>query len=252
MKETLVEAVKLGGSILRNCFGRVTVTKKPDQTVVTEADLASEKAIIELIESRYPDCNIIAEESGCRSRSSQTTWIIDPLDGSANYARGVPWFGVLIAILHNETPVQAAMYLPVCDSLYLAETGKAVFCNDKRVAVTQETEIDKVLCALACIPPEQYMLLASRITCGSTASLVDYCHTVDGRTGAFIYGTGSIWDIAGLPLFLKEAGGVLTDLQGDEIRLDLGARACTKKYPHLGASTILHEQIMKLARTTFA
>ena len=248
MKETLVEAAKLGGSILMNYFGRVSTTMKSDNTPVTEADLASEEAIRNLIESRYPDCNLIGEEQGFKNKSSSTTWVIDPLDGTHNYARGMPWFGILIAVLHDAIPVLGVMYLPFTETIYVAETGGGVWRNDKRVEVSGETNIDNIICSCCIKPHEEFNDFLSRASTGCTASLLDYCHTVDGRTGAFLFDRdgGSIWDIAGLPLMLKEAGGVLTDLKGNPISLDLSENACKTGYDHLGANKYIHEQIMQL------
>lgn len=245
MKETLIEAAKLGGSILMSRFGRVQVSMKPDQTSVTDADLASEQAIRTLIESRYPHHNVIGEEHGFMNKSSSTTWVIDPLDGTHNYAKKMPWFGVIVTLLHDATPVLGVMYLPFSDTMYVAEVGHGVLRNDKRVEVSAETDITKIICSCAIHPHDEFREFLSLSSTGCTASLLDYCHTVDGRTGAFMFDKGRIWDIAGLPLMLSEAGGVLTDLRGNQISLDLSESVCKTEYDHLGGSKSIHKQIMQ-------
>ena len=229
--------------------GKITAQWKLDQNIVTEVDRASERMIIEMIDARHPGCNIIGEEGGYQNRSSEITWVIDPLDGTSNYVKGLPWFGVLMTILHNGVPVQAVMYLPTSDTMYVAEDKKGVYRNGKPVSVSTEDDFSKTVCS--CLTNDQWLTnrLDGKIgMIGSTNSLLDYCYTVDGRTGAFYFDQSScsIWDIAPLPLMLKEAGGVLSDGNGKDIKLDLSIEACKVKYSVLGANENLHTQIMQL------
>jgi myo-inositol-1(or 4)-monophosphatase len=248
MKETICEAAKKAGSVLMRYFGSVEPIKKDEADLVTEADYASETCILGILQSQYPDANIISEERGYITKNSDLTFVVDPLDGTARFATGMPWFGVIIAALHRGKPVMGCLYLPVSRIMYFSESGAGVLKNDKRVMCSTATDLAGIPCSCAMVPPPALAEQISRNGCASTASLLDYCHVLDGRFGAFIFERGAIWDIAPLPLMLKEAGGIFSDLQGNEIHLNLSANALQTNYPHMGAGRLLHEQILKALR----
>ena len=131
LKSTLLGA----GEILRNGFGTaLTIETKQDQSnVVTESDFKSEEYIRNAIRTTYPQHNILGEEHGYEDHGSEYTWIIDPLDGTSNFAAAIPWFGVLIALLKDNQPVLAGAYLPMTDEVYLAEKGKGATKNGKPI-----------------------------------------------------------------------------------------------------------------------
>ena len=120
-KDTLLAALKKGGKILMDHLGKSpeATVKESISSVVTEADLASEKAILEILQGGKESYNIITEESGYQDHASDYTWVVDPLDGTSNYAAGLPWFGVIIALFEKDIPILGGMYLPVDESLYL-------------------------------------------------------------------------------------------------------------------------------------
>ena len=106
-KETLVSALKKGGETLMEHLGRSpeATLKESISSVVTEADLASEQAILEVLEKGTGRFNTITEESGYLDRASEYTWVVDPLDGTSNFAAGLPWFGVIIALFEEDNPI---------------------------------------------------------------------------------------------------------------------------------------------------
>ena len=223
--------------------------------MVTAADLASERCILQLIRARFPDHGTLAEETGFAPGSSDLTWVIDPLDGTSNFAAGLPWFGVLMALLERDQPVLAAMYLPVTGALYLSERGQGVTRDGTPVRMTDATSLASVLCSYAMDVAEdpaevsRQCLGLGRVVqqvrnVRATNCCVDLCHTIDGRYGGYINHCTRIWDIAASCLMFPEAGGVLTDLSGAPIRLDLGAEATRCNYPVLGASTTLHPALV--------
>jgi myo-inositol-1(or 4)-monophosphatase len=113
--------------------------------LVTAADRAAEELIINAITTAYPRDGIVSEEAGFRASASGRTWVIDPLDGTANFAAGLPDFGVIIGILQQDQPIVGGMYLPAFDMLYLAEHGSGATRNGTRIAVTEATELRDVL-----------------------------------------------------------------------------------------------------------
>jgi myo-inositol-1(or 4)-monophosphatase len=257
MQELLVESVRAAGAVLLDHFGRTgEVRQKENQSsIVTAADVAAEKRIVEMIRARFPEHNILAEESGFENQGSAYTWVIDPLDGTSNFAAGIPWFGVLLAVLEHNRPILGAAYLPVPGTLYFSEAGQGVFRDGVRVWTTDETRLSHVLCAcgldasgdLASTRRDVELLtrLVSRVrNVRFTNCLLDICLTVDGRLGGWINHGAKIWDIAPASLMLPEAGGLMTDRQGREIRFQLGGEPPDRDYVVVAASRALHPQIL--------
>ena len=129
MKNTLISALKISGKTLLEFFNKPIEAKQKESqsSIVTEADYASDSIVTKIIKERFPTHNIISEESGFTNNNSEFTWVIDPLDGTSNFASGIPWFGVLISLFQNNIPVMGGAYLPVHDILYFAERGKVHF-----------------------------------------------------------------------------------------------------------------------------
>jgi myo-inositol-1(or 4)-monophosphatase len=262
VRQTGIELVSEAGAILLKYFGRVRDVRQKEHpsSVVCEADLASEKHIVAQIRRRFPQDGIIAEESGCQRGSSEFTWVVDPLDGTSNFVSGVPWFGVQLGVLRNATPIFAAMYLPIERALYHAEAGGGAWKNGKRAKVTSETRLKNVLCAFGfdarSIPRrrQEAAALLMRVAGGvrntrATNSLVDFCYTLNGGFGACINLNCKIWDIVPISLVLPEAGGTLTDLEGNQIAFQLGQSAGRHIYQLLGAGRALHPQLLALTRS---
>lgn len=262
MRELMIESVRAAGRVLLDHFERVgeVRVKESHSSVVTAADLASERCLVERIRARHPGHGIVAEEGGYQPGSEPWTWVIDPLDGTSNFAAGLPWFGVLLAVLEHGVPVLGAAYLPATDTLYSAEAGQGTLRDGVPVGVTGETDLTKVLCAFGldassdeAATLEGARMLARLVTRSrnvrTTNSLVDCCYTVDGRLGAWVNLATRIWDIAAPRLLLQEAGGLLTDLEGAPIAFRLDSEPFDRNYPVVGASRALHPQVLAALRS---
>ncbi len=262
MNDLLVECVRSAGSILMDHFGNVTNVriKENQSSVVTDADVAAEKRIVELIQARFPDHSIIAEESGFQRRSPEWTWVVDPLDGTSNFAAGVPWFGVMIAVLLRDVPVLGALYLPVPDILYTCAQGAGTQRDGVAVQVTAETELRKMLVSYGLDADgserkarEEAAILTRLVrrarNVRMTNCLVDFCYTIDGRFGGAINQSTKIWDIAAISLALKEAGGVLADFAGNEVEFRTENEPWDRNYPVVGASRAMLAQLIGILRT---
>lgn len=262
MKDLLIECAKAGGAVLREHFGRVTNvrTKESLASVVTEADLASERVIFDRLRARFPDHGRLGEESGFEPGTTDYVWVVDPLDGTSNFVAGLPWFGVMIALLERARPVLGALYLPLSDTLYLAETGQGAWRDGAPTRVTAETDLAKLLIAYgmdasadAAKTRREADLLARVVNRArnirATNSLVDFCYTADGRLGGAINQACKIWDIAAAWLVLREAGAVVTDLAGRELAFNLTDHPCGQVYPVLAAPPTIHRQLLDLAAT---
>ncbi len=258
----MVDATRAAGAVLREHFARgcEAMEKKSDSdgksSVVTVADLAAEQAILSRLRARFPTDGIVAEESGHQPGTSGRTWVVDPLDGTANFASGVPWFGVLIGLLEGTRPVLGAAYLPVTDTLYLAAAGGGTTRDGQPVRVTSETDLARVLCAHSMDASKdltelhrQGAMLARLVNAArnvrSSNCLLDFCFAIDGRFGGAVNHCTRIWDIAALMVLLREAGGRMTDLRGDDVELVIDDRVCTRNYPVIGASAGLVPSLVR-------
>jgi myo-inositol-1(or 4)-monophosphatase len=261
IKQCLLECVGSAGELLRRHFGKVRNVARKDSaaSVVCEADLAAEKCIVEQIVRRFPEHGIIAEETGCKAGSSPFVWVIDPLDGTSNFVAGIPWFGVQVGVLRHSVPMIAAIYLPVDDVLYFSEAGHGVWRNGQPVRVTSERSLDNVLCALGLdggadvAGNRRNSALHSRLAAAvrnirATNSVIDFCFTLDGRLGGFINTSTRVWDIVPVALMLPEAGGRLSDLEGDAIVFRPESEICTRTYQVVGASDVLHPALLDVTR----
>lgn len=256
-----MDCAREAGGILKQFRGRIgePSIKESASSVVTEADLAAEQCVVRRIRDQYPDHGIIAEESGCHLGTGEFTWVIDPLDGTSNFVAGLPWFGVQLGVMVQGQVVATAVHLPVDGVTYWAEQGGGAFRDGHPLRLTGETRLNHVLVAFGMDPsqgPKELSRdagLLCRVGSGvrnlrMTNSLVDFCLTLEGHLGGFVNLSPRIWDIVPICLLLPEAGGVISDLEGNPIRLDIGPGAPQKTYPIVGASRALHSQVVERTR----
>lgn len=258
-RTTLESALKQSGEVLMHYFGKTLKSriKENISSILTEADLASERSILEILNSGPGPFNIISEETGYVDHGSDYTWVVDPLDGTSNFAAAIPWFGVIIALMFQNKPVLAAMYLPADDHLYLAESGKGAWKNSSPIHVTSSTDLKEHLVVYSfdySPDPEKIkseMELLARLSSNvrnirSTNSLYDFCYMTDGRLGAAINQTTKVWDIAAPWLIIQEAGGVVTDIDGSAIQFDLSPGSFDQNYTIVASGAGIHSSLMKL------
>ncbi len=258
-KEILENALRKGGEVLLSYFGKSIKTrlKESISSVITEADLAAEKVIIGILEATDEPFNIISEESGYLDHGSPCTWVVDPLDGTSNFAAGLPWFGIIIALFEQGTPLMGGMYLPVDRTLYTAETGKGAWKNGTQVRTTSSVKLPEQLVAYSfdfndtAGKTESEMKLLARLSrtvrnIRSTNCLLDFCYVADGRFGAALNQTTRIWDIAVPWLLIREAGGKVSDIAGRDIQFNLSPRAINHNYTIVAAGAGLHDSLMDI------
>jgi myo-inositol-1(or 4)-monophosphatase len=257
-KNIMLTALKKGGEILMDHLGRTSevTVKESISSVVTEADLESERAILEILQGGSKTGNIISEESGYLDRGSELTWVVDPLDGTSNFAAGLPWFGVIIALFEKEIPILGGMYLPADQALYLTETGGGATRNGEPIHPTASKDLSRQLLSYSFDFSEDQektrseMEILARLSrevrnIRSTNSLVDFCYVADGRLGAALNQATRIWDIAVPWMLIREGGGMVTDIRGSEISFDLTSGAIHQNYTILASGKGLHDAILK-------
>ena len=254
--EELVRAA--GEELLRYRDRTLDVQAKTcPRDIVTAADQAAEGLITELIAANYPNHRILCEESGFRDGSSDLTWVVDPLDGTANFAAGTADFGVIIGVTRDDGPWIGAMYLPVDDVLYIAEKGRGATRNGCPLRVTDEGSLENVLIDYSFYYPEDpsarererniFEALWPRVRgIRSSGSLRYLAQLADGQLGGFIAHELGLWDITGPSVILEEAGAVVTGLDGRPIDFQVGPSNCDRVISAIGASPALHSQIMEL------
>lgn len=232
LKSTLIEAAQAGAAeILRFFNNPFKVSNKEGiNNLVTEADHASEKAIIAAIHARFPDHQILSEEIGEIKQDSTYKWVIDPIDGTVNFAHGIPLNCVSIAIEHEGTIVMAAVYNPHINELFFAEKGKGAFLNDKPIHVSQQTETIRA-CLVTGFPytyinnPNGPLEIFERFIrkgvpvrrLGSAA--IDLCWVAAGRFDGFYEHKLEAWDSAAGYLIVEEAGGKVTDFKNEKFSI---------------------------------
>jgi len=226
-----INKAKMAGEILLENYNKefsIAYKGAGPHNLVTEIDLKSEKFIVDAIKTKYPDHCILAEEDGECGTKSPYRWIIDPLDGTTNYAHGYNFFAVCIGLEVDGEIVLGVVHAPYFKETFYAEKDKGAFLNDKPIHTSTETEVSKSLLATGFsykekthnIPYFQELLLKSRAIrrCGSAA--LDICYVAAGRLDGFWeFGLGP-WDIAAGKIIVEEAGGRMTSLNGSPVVLD--------------------------------
>ncbi len=230
------DAARLAGDMLRKRFRdrSLRVETKAKHDFVTEADHDSEALIIEAIQSRFPDHSILSEEVGLVGpRESDYHWIIDPLDGTGNYLKGLPVWSVSIACRRGNRGLAAAVCDPIRDDLFSASRGGGAYLNGEAIRVSKRTELSDAFLATgfpfrARGALDMYLNIFRQVfleargirRCGSAA--LDLAYTAAGVFDGFFEFRLSAWDIAAGELLIREAGGVLSDLDGGMNYLESG------------------------------
>jgi myo-inositol-1(or 4)-monophosphatase len=200
---------------------------------VTDLDRRSEEAIIQKIKAHFPDHIIHAEESGVDSRDSKYRWIIDPLDGTANYVQGIPVYGISIALLREGNIVLGVVYHPERDELYWAERGRGAYLNGEAVTVSDQEDIAYSMIASGFpwrskefldpyLATFKEMFLAAAGMRRMGAAAIDLAYTACGRFDGFWEMKLGPWDVAAGILLVEEAGGIVTDFTGQRNFLESG------------------------------
>lgn len=223
-----IEAAKEAGNYLKFNVGRVRkieMKSGEERNLVSEIDKTSEQKIIEIIKRHYPGHSILAEESGGSGISSDTKWIIDPLDGTTNFLHGLRIFCVSIAVEQRGTIVAGVVYDPNLDELFTAERGSGAYLNGKKLKVTDTAKLmDSMLVTgfpydIAQNPDhavEHFVnfLMAGQAVRRLGSAALDLAYVAAGRFDGFWEVNLNPWDMAAGVLFVQEAGGVVTDFAG--------------------------------------
>jgi len=227
LKSTLIKAVEAGAKVMQQYFqGEFIISNKEGvNNLVTEADHASEKAIFEVIRNDYPDHFLLSEEAGEIVMDSTYKWIIDPIDGTVNFAHGLPLCCVSVGLEQEGEIILGAVYNPFINEFFFAQRGFGATLNDKRIRVSGEMEVGRA-CLVTGFPytfldqPNGPLEVFSRLIrkgvpvrrLGSAA--IDLCWVAAGRFDGFYEHKLQAWDSAAGFLIVEEAGGRVSDFSG--------------------------------------
>ena len=221
----LTQALERSGEIMLKHFGKARVSYKGPANLLTQADLESQASILSLIRSRFPSHDYKAEETGSKMTGAEFVWVIDPLDGTTNYAHGYPAACVSIALLRRGAPLIAGIYDPFRDEAFLAESGRGARLNGKKLNVSRTPQLKESLLitgfAYDRAERSRYYIEFYRdfmTRCHdvrrSGAAALDLAWIAAERADGFWEMRLSPWDVAAGLLLVREAGGRVTDFSG--------------------------------------
>lgn len=227
-KEVLLEASHAAGDLIKSRFQGTFVIENKEgiNNLVTEVDKLAEERIISIICSHFPDHTIISEETGTIDHQSEYQWIIDPIDGTVNFAHGIPLCCVSIALKKGPDLVLGAVYNPMMNELFFAERGKGALLNDQPIHVSRKSDFSRA-CLVTGFPYqwpeakehpikvfERFIMQGLPVRrLGSAA--IDLCWVACGRFDGFWEYNLNAWDVAAGYLIIEEAGGKITNFSNE-------------------------------------
>ena len=248
--EFAISLARDAGALLRARMGtKIDVSHKGAIDLVTDVDLASERLIRDRISTHYPRHQVLAEEGGLASAASEYRWVVDPLDGTTNYAHGYPCFAVSIALEYRQELILGVVYDPARDELFAAERGGGAMLNNRTIHVSSTGELGSSLLSTG-FP---YDIRSSKLTNLDNwanfsmtaqairrdgAAAIDLCYVACGRYDGFWELNLGPWDSAAGALIVAEAGGRITNFSGKEFSI--------YKPEALASNGRIHEQMIEV------
>jgi len=251
------EVAESAGALLLEIYrrDRFEVKGKGQNDLVTEADYAAESLVLARIREAFPEDTIIAEESGVMEKETGYTWVVDPLDGTVNFAHRLPEYAVSVGCLKDGRSWAGAVCLPVLGLLFHAEKGRGAFCNGEPIRISHPVGLSDTLLAMdfalrSYTSLSEHLRLYGRLLplCMNIvkpeSAVMSTAYVACGRFGAVLEQSLCIWDIAATAPILEEAGAAVTDAQGLPLAFDR-----ILPYSVLAASPQIHGEILSVLRT---
>lgn len=259
--EVAIRAAKLAGESIQRAAQNIAALKIEQKSLhdyVSEVDRHSEQLIVEVLSRQFPDHQILGEESGEHGdRNSEFRWVIDPLDGTTNFLRSIPHYAVSIALLQHGEVIAAVVFDPAKDDLFIAGKGQGASLNSRPLQVSRSNSIDGALLAtgvpfsgvnLANLPAFSRTMesLLKQHTSGIRrlgSAALDLAYVAAGRYDGYWEAMLKPWDIAAGVLLVQEAGGVVSDFQGEHEYLKSG--------DIVAANPEVHQAIIAVTSSTY-
>ena len=208
----MIKAAERASKILIRDFGEVEnlqVSKKGPTDFVTNSDLKTEKIIIEELKKAKPHYSIISEEKGIeKNKDIDNFWIIDPIDGTVNFLHGIPHFAISIALKNKNEIVSGLIFDPIKDEIFYAEKNNGAFFNNHRIRVSKKNQINDCLFATGGKAENEYKVPHRKSGCAA----LDLAYVASGRYDGFFQQNLNLWDIAAGIVLVKEAGGIINEI----------------------------------------
>lgn len=245
-----VEAAKSAGTIIQEQFGSSLQLqiKQNRRDIVTNVDLASESEIFRILKNRFPSIPFLSEETANSDISNDPLWVIDPLDGTSNFIRGIELFTIAIALCVEAVPVVAVVYNPISHKLYTAQKGRGAFLNDHRISISDVASLEEstITMNMSYNNKEREIILENikhvlfkidglRMFFSSEHEL---CLVAEGSSDAAVMYETHPWDVAAGCLIIQEAGGRVSNWAGENWKLT--DRHC------LGSNGNIHQVLLSL------
>jgi len=247
-KEVEKAAQEAGRILLTYYEGELSRSYKGDGSFATQADIAAEQHLIKALQPLVPGAGFYAEESGIVA-GNDYAWVIDPLDGTTNFAHGVPYFCTAIALTYKQEPVLGVIYQPLLKHLFSAQKGNGAYLNGERISVLSETRLTESLLAVWFDTGEASFALGKEMPSSQFsfrnpgAGALDLAYCAAGRFDACFYQGAYWWDYAAGALLIEEAGGKVSTFHGE--RVNPGNRT------FVGGNEPIFTQLSPILRKTF-
>lgn len=253
-----IDAAHKAGEIISRYFRQPQeIHLKGPSDPTTQADQEAEEVIVHTIRQFFPHHEFLGEEGHAACHDAENLWVIDPLDGTRNYALGIPWFCISIALAVRGRAVLGVVYDPMRAETFYAEAGKGAYLNGKEIHCAQKTEMERAVAAMGLLPARHKdnpglavpmlirlhpMVEAVRVM---GAAALNLAYVACGRVDIALHDLVSAWDILAGALLIEEAGGIATDFAGKPIT--------TASRSIIGASNVaFHTQVLDIARKVLA
>ena len=240
--EVALEAAKNAEEIITAYYAddTINVELKDDETPVTLADRGAEKVIRETIKAAFPDHGFLGEEYGIEEGDSPYVWIIDPIDATKNYIRKIPIFGTQIALMKDDDLILGVSNAPLLDELLYAEAGRGAFLNGRPITVSSVAQPEEAMICHGGLRwfTERgtflgvYNLINDVARSRGFGDFYMYHLVASARADVVVEAAISVWDIAAITVIVREAGGKVTDIQGQPITKDTASLVATNGVLH--------------------
>ena len=245
MIEKVIEIAGIAGEIVRDGYGKnfEIMLKGSVNNLVTEIDKKSESVIIDYVKKNFNNHSILAEESGQLKTDSEYVWVIDPLDGTTNFAHGLPIFSVSIGVQKNGETIYGVVYDVMRNAMYSAEKNSGSFLNGKKIKVNNNSDLSRSVLVtgfpydvaenpLNAVEKFSAFLKKTRAIRRLGSAAIDFCYVAQGVFEGFWEVSLNPWDICAGKLIVEEAGGIVTDFNNREINIDSKQILATNKLVH--------------------
>jgi len=249
------EACRIAGQLQLEGLKRARqIEFKGSINLVTDVDKACEKAVVDLLQGRFPQHDILAEEGSGRRKDSEYKWVIDPLDGTTNYAHGYRLFCISIALEYRGEIVVGAVYEPNRDEMFLAEKSAGASLNGERIRVSGISDLNHAMLATGFaynvreaknnnLDHFEKMLMKAQAIRRDGVAAIDLCYIADGRYDGFWELNLFPWDVAAGLLMIQEAGGKVTDFRGKPFDIYSKEILASNAHIHQEMTQVLSESL---------